>query len=79
MSTATTPQGLRIDVDYSLWVAVLLPASMILFFKSGPFAWTGVIGFWIPAVVFGTWYLVMTPLLLRAIKQEADEDLKEIS
>lgn len=60
---------------YSLWVAVLLlPASMILFFKSGPFAWTGVIGFWIPAVVFGTWYLVMTPLMLRAIKQEADED-----
>jgi hypothetical protein len=64
---------------YSLWVAVLLlPASMILFFKTGPFAWTGVIGFWIPAVVFGTWYLVMTPLLLRAIKQEASEDLKEM-
>jgi hypothetical protein len=64
---------------YSLWVAVLLlPASMILFFKTGPFAWTGVIGFWIPAVVFGTWYLVMTPLLLRAIKQEASQDLKEM-
>ena len=64
---------------YNLWVAVLLlPASMILFFKSGPFAWTGVIGFWIPAAVFGTWYLVMTVYLLRAIKQEADEDLREI-
>ncbi|WP_131536088.1 hypothetical protein [Mycolicibacterium aromaticivorans] len=61
---------------YNAWVALLLlPASMILFFKSGPFAWTGLIGFWIPAAVFGTWYPVMTVFLLRAIKQEADEDL----
>jgi len=60
---------------YSLWIAVLLlPASMIIFFKTGPFAWTGVVGFWIPAAVFGTWYLVMAALLLRAIKQEAQED-----
>jgi len=64
---------------YSLWVAVLLlPASMIIFFKTGPFAWTGLIGFWIPAAVFGTWYLVMTGLLLRAIRQEAEEDRSRV-
>lgn len=60
---------------YNVWVAVLLlPASMIIFFKSGPFAWTGLIGFWIPAAVFGTWYLVTAALLLRAIKAEAVAD-----
>lgn len=60
---------------YSIWVGVLLlPASLIIFFKTGPFAWTGIVGFWIPAAVFGTWYLVMTWLVLKAVRQEADED-----
>ena len=40
-------------------------------FRTGIFAWTGLVGFWIPAAVFGTWYLVMTWVLLRAIAQEA--------
>lgn len=58
----------------NLWVAVLLtPATMIVFFQSGPFSWAGIVGFWIPAAVFGGWYVVMTVLLLRAIDQEADE------
>jgi hypothetical protein len=55
----------------NIWVSLLLlPATMIVFFKSGPFAWTGLIGFWIPAAVFGAWYLVTTWLLLRAVAQE---------
>ena len=30
---------------FDLWVGfLLLPASMIIFFKTGPFAWTGIIG-----------------------------------
>ncbi|HVK27922.1 MAG TPA: hypothetical protein VM575_06260 [Nocardioides sp.] len=59
---------------YSLWVAfLLLPASFIIFFRTGIFAWTGLVGFWIPAAVFGTWYLVMTQVLLRAIATEAAE------
>lgn len=60
---------------YSIWVAVLLlPASLIVFFKTGVFAWTGLVGFWIPAAVFGTWYLVMTWLVLKAVRAEAEED-----
>lgn len=59
---------------YSFWVAfLLLPASFIIFFRTGIFAWTGLVGFWIPAAVFGTWYLVMTQVLLRAIATEAAE------
>ena len=60
---------------YSVWVAILLlPASLIIFFKSGVFAWTGFVGFWIPAAVFGTWYLVMAKVLLRTVREEAEED-----
>ena len=63
---------------YNIWVQLLLlPASLILFFKTGPFAWTGIIGFWIPAAVFGSWYLVMTPLLLTALRQETDRRASE--
>ncbi|WP_354698007.1 hypothetical protein DSM112329_03667 [Paraconexibacter sp. AEG42_29] len=62
----------RWSAYFNLWVAVLLtPASMIVFFQSGPFAWAGLLGFWIPAAVFGAWYPVMTWLLLRAIGEES--------
>ena len=64
---------------FNLWVALLLlPASMIIFFKTGPFAWTGVIGFWIPAAVFGVWYIVMTVFVLRAIRDEAAADERAV-
>ena len=56
----------------SLWLAFLvLPATLIVFFKHGPFAWTGLIGFWIPAAAFGVWYLVMAWVVLRAVDSEA--------
>jgi hypothetical protein len=74
-----TPVFPRWLAYFNLWVAVLLlPASMIIFFKTGPFAWTGIIGFWIPAAVFGIWYIVMTVLLLRAIRDEAEADLAAV-
>jgi hypothetical protein len=73
--TAAGPIFPRWCAYYQVWVGVLLlPASLIIFFKSGPFAWTGIVGFWIPAAVFGSWYLIMTKLLLTAIAREADED-----
>jgi alcohol dehydrogenase (NADP+) len=59
---------------FNLWVGLLfMPGGMITFFKSGPFAWNGFIAFWIPAGIFGIWFMIMTPMLLKAIKhQEAD-------
>lgn len=60
---------------YNLWMAfALLPATLIIFFKTGVFAWTGLIGFWIPAAAFGIWYLVMTVMVLRAVRSEAVEE-----
>ena len=52
----------------NLWVALgfacILP---LLFFYEGPFAWSGLFPFWIPATVFGTWFAVMTIALFKAI------------
>ena len=56
----------------NLWLGTLfLPGGLIVFFKTGPFAWDGFIAFWIPFAAFGLWFLVMTPVLLRAIRRQA--------
>jgi len=52
---------------FNFWCAVLLlPAVLIPFFKTGPFAWHGIFEFWLAAVVFFGWIVVMTVLLLKA-------------
>lgn len=36
-----------------LWTTiVLIPDVLVFFFKTGPFAWDGIIGFWIPLALF---------------------------
>lgn len=57
---------------FNLWAVLLyLPGGVVTFFKIGPFAWNGLFGIWIPAGVFGVWFFVMFPPLLKAIKTEA--------
>ncbi len=51
---------------FSVWAAVLfLPGILITFFKTGPFAWDGIIGFWLPVGVFFTWILAAA-LMVRS-------------
>ncbi|MGQ0465104.1 MAG: hypothetical protein ACT4QG_07250 [Sporichthyaceae bacterium] len=41
-----------------LWVAILLtPGTILLFFHTGPFAYHGLISYWIPVFAFGSWML----------------------
>ena len=47
------------------------------FFKVGPFAWNGIIGFWLPVITFSTWLFVMFPLLIKGVKRTAAYDLAE--
>lgn len=55
---------------YCLWVAVLvIPAGLVLFFKTGPFAWDGVVSFWFVVSVFSIWFLVMAFQMLKAINR----------
>lgn len=56
----------------NLWVALLVfPGGLIIFFKTGPFAWNGLFGMWIPLIVFGIWTVVITNLLTKGIKRQA--------
>lgn len=58
---------------FNIWVTVIIiPAAVVVFFKSGPFAWNGLFSWWLPLTIFVVWFGVMTAVLLRAIgEQEA--------
>lgn len=59
----------------SLWMAGgVLPAGFVQFFKAGPFAWNGVIGFWLPAFCFGAYWLLLSAMMYRAVQQHASEE-----
>ncbi|MFC7501302.1 hypothetical protein ACOACQ_12225 [Nocardioides sp. CPCC 206347] len=53
---------------FNFWAAFcFLPAFLLLFFKTGPFAWNGLLSFWLAAALFGGWFLVGSVMLLRAV------------
>jgi hypothetical protein len=57
---------------FNIWIAIgMATSSVIPFFKTGPFAWNGLVGFWIPATVFGLWMAVMWWMTLKAISTES--------
>lgn len=67
---SATPVFPRWAGYFNVWVAILfIPGGLITFFKGGPFAWNGLLAFWMPLTVFFLWYLVMFRLLLAAIRQ----------
>lgn len=54
---------------YNFWTAILfLPGGLVIFFKDGPFAWNGVLAFWIPAVFFGGFFIITFVVMRTAIK-----------
>lgn len=59
---------------FSFWMAVLLvPASLIVFFQSVPFSWSGIFPYYIPGIVFGLYFNILAVLLVKAIDQENSE------
>jgi hypothetical protein len=60
---------------FNFWCGLLFcPASLIVFFHHGAFAWNGFISWWMVVVVFFAWMVAMTVILMRAIRhQEAEE------
>jgi hypothetical protein len=53
----------------NFWAAILfLPGALLPFFQTGPFTWKGLIGFWLVAVVFFGWIVLMWLMTLRAIR-----------
>jgi hypothetical protein len=56
----------------SIWTAVLsVPGGAMLFFKTGPLAFNGLLGLYIPLAVFFIWIVTFTVLARRAINREA--------
>jgi hypothetical protein len=56
----------------NFWVGVLfIPGGVVSLFKTGPFAWNGLIAFWIPVAIFGAWWYVMFIMCLKAIRKPA--------
>lgn len=59
---------------FNIWVEFLFtPATVLPFFKSGPFAWNGLFVFWMPATAFTVLFIVNTTWLIKAINSEAAE------
>jgi hypothetical protein len=59
---------------FSLWVALLLvPGGLAVFFKTGAFAWNGLLAFWVPLNAFFLWIIVMVVYVFKAIKREESE------
>jgi hypothetical protein len=56
---------------FNLYMAFgLMGGVLIPFFSSGPFGWNGVVGFWLVAVDFFAWVILMWVLTVKAIKQD---------
>jgi hypothetical protein len=49
---------------------LVLPAGFIVFFKTGPFAWDGLIAWWIPVAAFFCWIILTAVLATKAAKQQ---------
>jgi hypothetical protein len=56
-----------------LWVSVsFLPAVFAVFLKTGPVAWNGLFVWWIPFVMFTTWFVIMIVLTRRAVLRSVE-------
>jgi hypothetical protein len=56
-----TPMFPRWTAWFSFWAAILfVPAGAVLIFKTGPFAWNGLIAFYIPVITFFAWLMLMS-------------------
>lgn len=53
-----------------IWIFfLLLPDQLLFFFKTGPFAWNGLFGIWLPLGSFGGWFALTSVLMIRAMKR----------
>jgi hypothetical protein len=57
----------------NLWIALSgTGGGIAVFFKQGPFAWNGLIGFYLPIAAFVIWIAVMTYYLHTGISRQFD-------
>lgn len=55
----------------NIWAPIsFTPAILLPFFKSGPFAWSGILVIWIPAFIFIIWFFIISSMLSKAIDRD---------
>tara|TARA_B110000211_G_scaffold139020_1_gene158935 strand:- start:13318 stop:14025 length:708 start_codon:yes stop_codon:yes gene_type:complete len=55
---------------FNLWVALLITPAMVLpFFKTGPFAYNGILALYLPFGAFFLWMIIMTLALFKSIQK----------
>jgi hypothetical protein len=70
-----TPLFPRWSGYLSLFMAfVQVPPGLLVYFKTGPFAWNGLFSWWIPLTDFFSWFIVITVLTVKAIDRPYDDD-----
>lgn len=56
-----------------LWLALTFtPASLLVFFKTGPLAWNGILVWWVPVTAFLLWFVPNFVYLLKAVNNDDD-------
>ena len=64
----------------NVWIALMfLPGALNVFFKTGPFAWNGLLAFYLVLVAFTVWMLMNSYLLLGAIRTDRPEARAELA
>ena len=59
---------------FNVWTALVFGfGGVIVFFKSGPLAWNGVVTFWIPLSIYGAWLGIMIWAVLEAVARQERE------
>ena len=63
----------------NLWLAFLfVPAVLIPFFKTGPFAWNGLFSFWLALTVFFFWLVLNYVYTLKAIRGQQVSETRAV-
>jgi hypothetical protein len=56
---------------FCVWIGISgMGGGIAVFFKRGPFAWNGLIGFYVPIAMFALWVSVMTYLMHTGISRQ---------
>jgi hypothetical protein len=71
LDRSQTPAFPRWCAYVNVWCGLLLfPAAMILFFKTGPLAYNGILALYVPLLAFFGWMVAVTYVMVRDIRQE---------
>jgi hypothetical protein len=72
---STDPVWPRWAGYFCVWIGISgMGGGLAVFFKHGPFAWNGLIGFYVPIAMFTLWVCVMTYLMHTGISRQAAGD-----